>query len=85
MGSWIRGFEVTPDDVSIVMGNAGVEIDDEEAERIYAEHIEPRGDEIARNVHGDDVDEMTDSAYAIMTRILAEAGALPEGPSPSAA
>ena len=71
-------FEVTADDVLVVMANNLKPVTIEQAENLFDLHISLNADEIEdAALHGNDIDEQTSYAHDKIKEILTEAGVLP--------
>lgn len=71
-------FEVTPDDVLVVMANHQKTVTREQADKLFDAHISLAADEIEEAaLHGNDMDEQTSFAHDKITELLTEVGVLP--------
>ena len=77
-----QAFEVTPDDVKNVFDSHYQTITDEEAAKIFEEHILPEDDRITKAaLYGNDMAEQTKYAYDTIAEILYENEVLQRGTS----
>ena len=71
-------FEVTVNDVLVVMANNNHPISEEDAEVLFDEYILSNADEIEKAaLYGNELEEQTDYAYDKITEILVRAGVIP--------
>lgn len=75
MSTEISGFEVTPEDVSLVCRQLGKAVSAEGADELFRQHIQPRLIAIqAVALQADELEQQTVYAHAEIQRILKQAG-----------